>query len=350
MELDERAFKAALAAYDKNKPLVYGRFEPAVRSAITAYEQARERAAVPSVDELADDIEGHWLTRTAQAEFILNKYILPLAQRPAPSAQPWTREQREAAYRAAIAIHPNYQINHYAAVAKDAMRRAVDAALDAVAAPVASAQGEDDFDARADALLKRMESHEAGTYKALQRDLAAERAAHEATSERLLLRVDEAIGAGTKLAHRLDKERTRAEAAEKRAAELERERDEVRAKLDSVREACTPTDDEHAAYGYLYHGTAGRNAQEAIAGYWRRIQSALAQESAKPAEPKPGDVLSGEAATPDLDLAGRVGRLEKFARHVLEAFGKLTTEHGDSVATLFGDTSLADALKALEGK
>lgn len=331
---------------------------------------------------------------------------------------------------------------------------------------------------------------------------------------------------------RADVQRTRAEAAEKRAAELERELAEresdarlhyaswvtavntiyatnvalgkpapdttdnpvqlatalqaelaaCKAKLEALRDACTWDYEGRGEWGYTLAEVIAHvegKGYSCLTDYLKRIQSALAQESAKPAEhsavqsraefsasappavqrimvdgyekavkpaepksgwlgaiiadaerrekqgapwpsaevasePKPGDVLSGEEAkaymlanpgrrvrrhndcthydlfakdgviytdgrgivgesvtfqtgeyggatytvlppepskpaTPDLDLAGRVERLEKFARHVLEAFGKLTTEHGDGVATVFGDTSLADALKALEG-
>jgi hypothetical protein len=61
-------------------------------------------------------------------------------------------------------------------------------------------------------------------------------------------------------------------------------------------------------------------------------------------------VLPPEPASAEKpSLEERVGHHEQALRHILDAMGKLTTEHGDSVMTVYGDTSLADAREALDG-
>jgi chromosome segregation ATPase len=69
--------------------------------------------------------------------------------------------------------------------------------------------------------------------------------------------------------------------------------------------------------------------------------------SAQQAFERIGRLEAASAEKPSLEE--RVGRHEQALRHILDALGKLTTEHGDSVTTVYGDTSLADAREALDG-
>jgi hypothetical protein len=92
-----------------------------------------------------------------------------------------------------------------------------------------------------------------------------------------------------------------------------------------------------------------------------RRERAIPPEPVKPDEhellhdrihPASGRLISASPIKPASaekpSLEERVGRHEQALRRILDALGKLTTEHGDSVTTVYGDTSLADAREALD--
>lgn len=366
MELDERAFVAAwdafVASYGKDRNIQ-------LRDSIIAYEQAREGVAVPSREEIAAGLSTAYQASELNADEALEfddipederkrhlwmaDYVLTLL-RPAPSAQPWTREPCQKFFVSSAPVPADAErpcqpgVVHFGPISPVASAQE-SVIVNGVSMPYAKAMRRvheshrevclryaeqirnlekrakraedqagrarcerDDAEAIRNLAVEREQEAEKRA-ESLERDLAAERDAHRLTAD----------------AKRV---------AMERAAELERERD-------AMQHAMSEKDQELERLRFNMAGKseAYENADVMTgeaARFWQSVDGACKEVASWPAwkrgvseAPEPA-----KPATPDLDLAGRVVRVEKALRELCRFGG------GMSLLECMGD-----AIKALEG-